>query len=194
MSIHLMFDLETLGVSEVDTAIISLAIVPFTFDKVSSFQSLIDSGFYAKIDAKQQIGNGSKFDPDTIRWWRSQPYEAQQHSFIESPDDITVEEAFSQAADFIKKSGYDFKNSFIWSRGTAFDFPKIEYRFKQIKRNPVNYWKIRDVRTAIDCWTGSTNGQYELDVIPPHIKHHCLHDCALDVLAMQEIFAKMTGE
>jgi hypothetical protein len=55
---------------------------------------------------------------------------------------------------------------------------------------PINTWKIRDVRTYIDVLTGSTTGIYELKSGTPKgfVKHNSLHDTALDIVRMKEIY------
>lgn len=189
----LIFDLETLGIKERNTVILSIGIVAFDIETISSFDQLVANGFYRKIDPVAQLKNGDAYSKETMEWWAKQSPKARALAFEPSKEDISVEQAFREAADWIKKSGYDYKNSYVWSRGTAFDFPKIEYRFDQIGVMPINLWKVRDIRTAIDIMTGSTNGIYELDseFLPNFVYHHALHDCAKDAVAMQHIFSKV---
>lgn len=193
---HLYFDVETLGVKESNTVILAVACVPFTFEENKTYDEYIKQGFFRKVIAKDQILNGDSKDLSTVEWWRSQPLEAQKNSFLPSSIDIPVKQTFIELADWIiSETNYDKRNSWVWSRGVAFDFPKIEYRFDQVAKEidcPINTWMIRDTRTMIDCFTGSTNGQYKLKQEPKNfIKHHCLHDCAHDVVIMKEIFDSM---
>lgn len=195
---HLYFDLETLAVKEPNTVILAVACVPFSFAERKSYDDYVNAGFYRKVEAKSQILAGDSKCLNTIKWWQSQDISAQKNAFLPSKDDIDVKQAFIELADFIiTKTDYDKKNSWIWSRGVAFDFPKIEYRFDQVANEidcPINTWMIRDTRTMIDCLTGSKNGQYRLKKEPTNfVKHHCLHDCAHDVVIMKEIFDKLNG-
>lgn len=193
---HLYFDLETLAVKEPNTVILAVACVPFSFGERKSYDEYIAKGFYRKIQAKPQILAGDAKNADTIKWWQSQPIEAQKNAFLPRADDVTVQQAFLELSDWIiTETDYDKRNSWIWSRGSSFDFPKIEYRFDQIASEidcPINTWMIRDTRTMIDCLTGSKNGQYKLKQEPTNfVKHHCLHDCAHDVVIMKEIFDRL---
>lgn len=196
MSVDLVFDLETLAVKPRSAVILSLAIIPFTLDKVEDYADIVKRGFYRKCDAIAQLKAGGMKEDDTVAWWREQSEEAQRNAFLPSNDDILVQQAFLEAIDWIKQTDYSFKDSHIWSRGVAFDFPKIEYRFDQVKEgdDPVNYWRVRDIRTFVDCLTGSSNGIFKQPEPQGFIKHHALHDCARDVLMMQTIAAMLRGE
>lgn len=192
---HLVWDLETLGIKEADTVILSMAVVPFKFGSNESYDDMLAKGFYRKIDAKQQLKAGRSKNQDTIEWWKKQVPEAQANAFLPSATDIPIEQAFRECAHWIKtQTDYDWRNSWNWSRGTYFDFPKIEYNFDVHGiKTPFNTWMIRDIRTMIDCFTGSSNGQYIMTNEPANfVKHHCLHDAAHDAAIMQEIFNSLS--
>ncbi len=193
---HLVFDIETLSVKERSSVILSLAVVPFTFEGNESYDDLISKGFYRKIDAMSQLKSGRAKSKNTIEWWQSQSHEAQLNGFLPNPDeDVNVYTAFRECAQWIKnETDYDFKKSWIWSRGAAFDFPKIEYNFDDAEiDSPVNFWMVRDIRTMIDCFTGSIKGNYVMRNEPASfVKHHCLHDAAHDAAVMREIFANLS--
>jgi len=92
----------------------------------------------------------------------------------------------------LKTINYDFKNDFIWVRGAAFDPPIIQSLFYDFNfKNPMNFWKVRDIRTLIDISTGSRNGLLELKYTPEWIvKHNALHDCILDYLRIKQLYSE----
>ena len=167
---HIVIDLETLGAYDQDTVILSFAAVPFRFEDNDSFDSLLKRGFYRKINAIEQLKNGRTKEENTVDWWKQQCHEAQANAFLPAAGDM--------------------QHSWVWSRGIAFDMPKLESAFHYAGiDNAVNFWMARDIRTYIDLLTGSERGQYIMEHEPKEfIKHHCLHDCAHDVAIMQEIY------
>ncbi len=191
MLTHLIFDTETLGVRE-NAAIATIACVPFTFGGNQKYSELVESGFFAKICIKDQIGEWKrKTEPATLEFWSLQSKDARERSILPSSDDLPTVEALTNLAKFIKSSAYDFKRSYIWCRGIRFDFGKLEAQYEMVGIEcPFNSWKARDVRTYIDILTGSDNGSYNLrnGVPPEFVKHHALHDAALDAAKMIEIF------
>lgn len=193
---HLSFDLETLGVKERNTVIASVACVPFYLEELNTFDELLKRSIFIKINCKQQLDAGDAFSPDTLDWWSKQPVEVQEMSIKASPEDMNVGDAFRVLNAFIRDTKYDEKNSFVWSRGIAFDFPKIEYRFDEVGVMPINLFKARDVRTYFDTLTGLNTGYYtndyiESEVKPKMKKHHALHDAVADAIAMQQIYNEL---
>lgn len=186
-----MFDTETLGVRE-RSVVTTLACIPFCFEDDLTYEAHIENGLYIKFDVKEQIKQYQRTtDKDTLEWWKKQSDEAKQHSLAPSVDDVSLAVGCQQLRDFIKSTNYDFKTSWAWSRGSYFDFPKIEDLYRDLgQRAPYNGFKVRDTRTMIDVLTGSLNGDYDLENGTPQefLKHHALHDCALEVAKVKEIF------
>lgn len=189
--VHLNFDVETLGKRE-GAVVTTLSCVPFSFEKDTSYDDLVLSGFYVKFDIKEQIQKYHRSTcSDTIQWWKEQSQEARENSILPSDADVSLEEGLGQLTAFIKGSGYNFNKSYVWCRGNYFDFPKIEDIYRCLGLNvPFNTWKIRDTRTYIDILTGVDNGGYTLKGGTPSnfVHHHALHDAALDVARMLEIY------
>jgi hypothetical protein len=82
----------------------------------------------------------------------------------------------------------------MWARGSldqmAIDSLAVKFGLEEL----TGYAQWRDVRTAIDILYGTTNGYVEVvhPLFQRHqvIKHHPVHDCALD--AMQLLYGKNT--
>lgn len=188
---HIIIDIETLGFAS-DCVVLSLGATVFTFetDRPNDYNQYVLDGFYAKFDAREQVTKyGRSMDDDTIEWWRKQPEDARTVT-KPSPDDVSLLDGMDQLNSWIRASGYDWRNSFVWSRGTYFDFPKLEHIYNQIGVKPAyNGWKIRDTKTYCDVLTGGNSGLYHPKVTPAEfVHHHALHDAALDAYRCVELF------
>jgi len=76
----------------------------------------------------------------------------------------------------------------MWARGSL-DQLVIDSLAKKFDLQPLtDYNRWRDVRTAVDILYGTTNGYCEIEY--PNferaacIKHHPVHDCALDAMML----------
>lgn len=189
-TVHINFDTETLGLYE-NAVVTTLACCAFTFEDAVSYDELVASGFFAKFKVDEQIKvYHRETTASTIQFWKEQSQEARERSILPSANDITLVEGLTSLTEYIKDSGYNWKKSYVWSRGNAFDLPKIESLYRQAGLQlPFNTFRVRDTRTMIDCLTGSDNGYYNLRDGEPKsfIKHHALHDTALDCARMIEI-------
>lgn len=192
---HLILDIETLGVGD-DCVILSLGATVFPFDNTipNDYAKYVLDGFYCKFDAMEQIQTYRRtMDDGTIAWWKTQPEEARSVT-RPSKDDVSLMDGMMDFNAWITRSGYSFKESFVWARGSYFDFPKLEHVYRQLDLAPgYNGWKIRDTKTYCDVLTGGTTGVYRPDVTPKEfVKHHALHDAALDAYRLVELFIKHT--
>lgn len=189
---HILLDLETLGTRE-NAVVLSLGAVAFSLyeGEKNDYDAYILNGFYVKFSVEDQIKTwGRKTEPGTLAWWRDQGEEARK-VLKPSKDDVSMIDGLTMFNAWIKATpGYKFKDSYVWSRGTYFDFPKIESMYDQAGLEcGFNTWKIRDVRTYIDILTGDTWGKYNPRKAPQNfVAHHALHDAAMDAYRMVEIF------
>jgi len=195
--VHINFDTETLGLYE-NAVVTTLSAVPFTFEDNTPYDELVRQGFFVKFKIVEQLKvYGRETTQSTVDWWKQQSEEAKVFSIKPSADDVTLVEGLNSLTAFIKESGYDWKKSYLWSRGNAFDFPKIESLYRNCGLEvPFNTFRVRDTRTMIDCLTGSENGYYRLREGQPKsfVKHHALHDAALDCANLIEIYQTMANE
>ena len=95
---------------------------------------------------------GMDFNPDTIKWWASQPKEAK--------DALTSSTALESITDLIKyffawieevKTSLHADNVIIWSQGTDIDIAVLRTAADMlgIKKLPWEYFNVRDSRTFI---------------------------------------------
>lgn len=191
---HIVFDTETLGIRE-NAIVLSIGAVAFEMEPgtKNDYDRYILDGFHVKFSIKDQLHTWKRsVDEGTVEWWKGQSEEAKK-ILKPSPNDVTMPEGLEQLNEWIKSiDGYKWNSSYVWSRGTYFDFPKMESMYHQAGvKCGFNTWKIRDVRTYIDILTGVDNGKYEPDRQPENfIAHDALHDAAMDAYRMVEIFNK----
>jgi hypothetical protein len=189
MITHLNFDLETLG-KKANSVILSMACIAFKFEDDTPYSKYVLDGFYVKFNPLEQIKMGRTVDRETVEWWKLQNDEARKVT-QPSDDDVSVAEGLAMLREYINGTDYEWKTGYCWSRGNYFDFPMIEDIHDQLgAKLPFNTWKIRDIRTMIDVLTGDDRGRYELrgGVPKEYVPHHALHDTALDIMRMKEIF------
>jgi hypothetical protein len=187
----LMFDIETLGV-ESTAVVLSAALIHFEPEKQPSYQDLLDNAIFVKFNAKDQIERLKRtVDIGTIEWWKNQHEYVRSVSFIPNSTDVTAEQGLTLLHDYMNKIPNATKQT-MWARGSldqmAIDSLAVKVDMQQI--TGYNVW--RDVRTAVDILYGTSNGYVEVEhpTFRRHevIKHHPVHDCALD--SMQLLYGK----
>lgn len=191
---HFTFDLETLGIRQT-SVVLSIACVPFQFENPKPFKELVKAGFYAKLSVEDQVRKyGRTIDDDTVAWWKSQGPEAKA-ILKPSDDDLPMKTALKQLRQWLDSQDVS-RDSYMWSRGNSFDFGKIEDMYANIgEKEPYNPFRVRDIRTMIDCLTGSTNGKAKAQSDRTgFVAHNALHDAANDSATMTDIFQALAGE
>lgn len=185
---HFAFDLETLGKKE-NAVILSIGVVPFTFESGATFAELLDAGLYLKLAVEPQIAKGRKVEKDTVQFWKEQGAAASE-VLEPSDEDVDPLQACRIIEGFLKEVGVDPEKTWFWSRGNAFDFGKIEDLYNSYGLPlPFLGFMQRDIRTMVDCFCGTSRGKVK--AIRPQdgfIYHNALHDAASDVAKMIEIY------
>lgn len=180
MAKNLIFDLETLGTT-FDSVVLSIGCTAFDFETGE-----IDDGINIKLSVEDQIKNYKRIcEQGTIDWWKKQD-EFAREILKPSDKDRTMDGALNLLNIYIKSTGYDWKNSYCFSRGTAFDFPILEHMYKQASlKQAYNTWKIRDVRTFLELLEMFLNAN---DIIIEQLEqknnHNSLEDCKNDAMKM----------
>ena len=185
-----MFDVETLGV-ESNAVVLSAALIHFDPEKRPTYQDLLDDACFVKFNAKQQMDAGRTVSKSTLEWWKDQHDYVKQISLNPSKYDMSVKEGMQKFYDYMAKFP-NAENQTMWARGSldqlSIDSLAVKFGLQEI--TGYNMW--RDVRTAVDIMYGTTNGYCDVDhpLFKRHevIKHHPVHDCALD--AMQLMYGK----
>ncbi len=181
-----IFDVETLGV-ESNAVVLSAALIHFDPEKRPTYQDLLDDACFVKFNAKEQMDVGCTISKSTLQWWKEQHEYVRKVSLEPSREDMTVENGMQKFYDYMKRFPNASKQT-MWARGSL-DQMVIDNLARKVDSQPLtgyNMW--RDVRTAIDILYGTINGYVEIDY--PNferaavIKHHPVHDCALDIMQL----------
>lgn len=182
-----IFDVETLGV-ESTCVILSAAIIYFDPEETPSYQDLLDNALFVKLNSKDQVKRlGRSVDLGTIDWWKNQHEYLKKVSLDPLPDDLLAEDAIDQLHAYMNRYENPHKHT-MWARGSL-DQMSIDSLCKRADKPMLtNYAVWRDVRTAVDILTGATNGYCGVDREgfdrTKVIKHHPVHDCALDAMML----------
>jgi len=190
-----IFDVETLG-KKTDSVVLSMACLYFDPSSKTTPQEMLDNVFFVKFDVENQIKNhGRKIDSGTLDWWSKQSEIARNKSLKRYASDTTLDNGVELMRQWAKPLDI-VKNDYVWARGNLdqiiLDAIEVDFKLKPV----FQYNRWRDVRTAIDFMTGSTNGY--CDVEYPNfnsqmiIKHDPVQDCLLD--AMMLMYGKSKNE
>lgn len=178
-----IFDVETLSV-ESTCVILSAALIYFDPEQKPTYQDLLDSALFVKLNSKDQVKRlGRTVDSETLNWWKTQHEYLRRVSFEPAPKDLIAEDAIAALHSYMNKYQDSHKHT-MWARGSL-DQMAIDSLCKRCGMEPLtNYAMWRDVRTAVDILTGSSNGYCDVNFEgfdrAKVIKHHPVHDCALD--------------
>lgn len=190
-----VFDVETLSV-ESTCVVLSCAMTYMgdidenTEDSLEEVYSdlLENKTLYIKFLAKEQIDAGRHVSKSTLEWWKKQDADIRALAFNPSKEDVTVDVGVRRINNFMRKFGYDGKNTIIWIRGTL-DQMAIDSLCKWFEVEPItSFANWRDVRTAVDLLAETSNKGYchlrkhfNPDIVK---KHDPRHDCCYDALML----------
>lgn len=183
----LIFDVETLGVDS-NAVILSAALIHFDPMEKPDYQKLLDDAIFVKFKSRDQIERLKRsYDTSTIEWWKNQHHYVRQVSLDPSGDDLTLEEGITKLHNYMNKFPNSRKET-MWARGSL-DQIVIDHAAGKLDLQTItDYNKWRDVRTAVDILYGTTNGYCEVEHPTFNraavIKHHPVHDCALDAMML----------
>jgi hypothetical protein len=164
----------------------------FDPEKQPTYQELLDGACFVKFNAKDQIQRLKRtVDLGTLEWWKNQHSYVREVSFDPTGSDLTAEDGLTVLHNYMNKFANSHQQT-MWARGSldqlVIDSLAVKVEMQQI----TGYSMWRDVRTAVDILYGTTNGYCEVEhpAFKRHevIKHHPVHDCALD--AMQLMYGK----
>lgn len=196
---QLIFDIETLGQKSTSVCLCaSFLVYDIANDKNVPLLELESRVRTFKLDVDEQVALGRSKTQSTLDWWRGQ-LETSPHlrKFLaRSPNDLKMKEFYNELQIWLKEQGYK-RSDFIWQRGTI-DIMILDDIWDMIgyeqKNYPMYWWKVREIRTAIDLL-----GDTEMDgyikgfkdnmskIIPGFTKHNPAHDILLEVHQLREI-------
>lgn len=183
-----MFDVETLG-KESNSVILSMACIHFDPDSKPSPQQLRDNTFFCKFDAADQIKRLHRtVGRTTMDWWAKQCDNVKVKSF---KPNTAIDERFEDGYERMRRwaKSKNEPDSYVWARGNL-DQLVLDSMEEQLQIEPIFPFKRwRDVRTAVDFLTGTTNGYCKVNYpgFDPYLhitKHNPIDDCVLDVMQL----------
>lgn len=190
---HFILDFETLSTNTQKCPVLDCAYFVFDWDRFLSdkpytFEELVSSIKYDKLNIREQIKAGAETEASTIEFWKSVSSEAKDR-IMPSIEDILVEDFLNNLETYLKANSV----TYWWSRSNTFD-PIILTRLAG-KRfdNLLKFWYVRDTRTFIDAKLNfpKINGfcPYDDEVAWNKIfhQHNCVHDVAADILRLQKL-------
>lgn len=185
------YDVETLGI-ESNSVILSMACIYFNPDERPTFKQLVESAFFVKLNAKDQTTRLARtVTKSTLEWWAKQPEMLKKQSLIPSSNDVLIEEGIARMKTWSEQYPNNRKCT-VWARGNLDQMVLGSIEDKLGQEALFNFGRWRDVRTAVDILTGSTNGYCNVDHPEFNrdqvLKHNPIHDTAYDI--MQLLYGK----
>lgn len=175
-----MLDMETCGLKE-DAALLSISMVAFRPGE----EHEVDV-FDVSVDLVSCYMAGMQFDESTQAWWMKQDVTARLEQTM-CNSRISIQEAMKSAYDWLRCLS-ETNDLVMWSRGTDFDFPKLEYGLRRFveKEPPYHFWNKRDVRTFIrELGVDDRNMERE------GVKHRSLDDCRHQVKLVRMAYTRL---
>ena len=139
-----MIDIETMG-NKPTSIICSVGAAVFNLETKE-----IGATFNSKISMKSSEKYGFTYDASTIYWWLKQSEEARKSILL------TDEELKDPKLD-LKYVMTNFRNwitsqeplKSYWAKG-QFDLPMLNYHFEKLGIDPLDFRRLRDIRTLMD--------------------------------------------
>lgn len=195
--VQLIMDAESLGIADgsvvLDVSVLAYDVVA---DEKKTLAELLPKCRRFKLSIQDQVQNYKRtIDPDTVSWWKQQDVVVQR-AVMPSAGDLTLPEFYEQFMDWVDEVKFSRRNGFCWIRGTA-DIAWVDsiWRDLKVKQNdrPLMWYKIRDIRTAVDISgiSGRLNGYPDnFDALikaewPDFQKHNSVHDVVAEVKALR---------
>lgn len=193
---QLIIDCETLGTND-DSVVLDCAVVAYDVlkDKDTPLAEFLPRARRFKLDVKEQLAAGRVTDPDTIAWWTKQD-RAAQLAVQPAPGDLSRQEFYDQFMEYTKEVGFYNTDGTVWQRGTLdsqwLDTIWASLGIKQFNR-PFMWWKVRDLRTAVDLSGASSKLNGYADDFWPTLsrtwpdfqKHNSVHDTVSEILSLR---------
>lgn len=190
---HVIIDLEALaGIQDADAIITAVSAVVVDGTSWETYEQILERTQFWKLSIESQEYTRTK-NTETVAWWENQSEGVKIQCFY--PDlnrDITPRDMLLELNQYLRTMGVD-DNSIIWSRGTAYDLPKILNMYQQEGITPAfNTWNIADTKTAFLARSGGLTNQFGLGKNPKGFqKHNALHDTALEAYKLTRYFAEV---
>ena len=184
-----IYDFETLGQDQKNSAVVSFAMIAFSekryINNPYTYEELIENCAYIKFDVEDQVVNfGRKINKETVDWWNSQGDKAKKQ-IRPSAEDKSIYAFY----EFVINNCECPKIKKSYTRGNTFDSMFLQYLMNDTGHQDPFHWRtVRDTRSMIEGMSfgmNLDNGFIPGDLASKFVKHDPRHDVAMDVMRMQ---------
>ena len=171
-----IYDFETLGQDQKNSAVVSFAMIAFSekryINNPYTYEELIEDCAYIKFDVEDQVVNfGRKINKETVDWWNSQGDKAKKQ-IRPSLEDKSIYAFY----EFVINNCECPKIKKSYTRGNTFDPMFLQYLMDDTGHQDPFHWRtVRDTRSMIEGMSFGMN--LDNGFIPG--------DLAMDVMRMQ---------
>lgn len=197
-------DLETMSTFE-SGIILSMGCCVADLTEELSFEQLLRDNTTEYLFTTQDQKH-RHVQPSTVEWWSKQMQENPAAARVLTPNKDTVlpyQHAIALLKNDLRKHlGSDEKQwekVFFFSRGPI-DYYMLRHLHvfdnKEVEDTlPWRFWMLRDLRSWTHAMTGNKRGKLKQEVsLPGFIEHNAGHDCAADMIRLQQCFNMVFGE
>lgn len=175
-AIHIMLDLETLGIQS-SALVTQIGAALFLMEEDTIIDTFNESLDFSTLDSMN-------VDPDTLKFWVRNTHNAKLFkNLLNNKDGLSDELLWKSFFDWVSNivsnfPDYDVK---IWGNGITFDVGKVYYNFERFGlKMPIAYFNEMDLRTQM-FYAANIIGCSDWD-IKSIIKNESSHDALSDVL------------
>ena len=182
MSLHVVFDIETLG-TRASSKVLTIGATFFDDEERPNPSLILSRREIIQLDAELQPER--TVDIHTLRWWIDQSPECVAEGWNGSMSPAEAERRLNEWAAY-----HSLEEAQWWCRGPHFDASILENLFNIV---PWRYNKVRDSRTLF-----AVSGESERDRLsdawgsyPELVQHAAEDDAAIEAICVQDLLADM---
>lgn len=190
---HCTIDIETRG--KYDSCIVTrIAITPFRLDEgIVPYDELVKRSLYISLNQEEQRLAGRLEEKDTMDWWNSQPAQVREESLNETPNDLSIADAFFQIKAFLARWNYNHYESLLYARNAGFECFKIQSlndQFLPGTKHVLNFWNWHELKSFNLILSGGKTQKF----VPPDFDklnfdaHNAVHDAAMDTYRLMHLW------
>lgn len=175
-TLHLVLDLETAS-TQSNAAVVSIGACAFTL----IVPTILFPEFYGHLHLEECENALLHIDPETIKWWDSQPEEMRKEAF-KGPHETTTLATLCDFACWCYDLQKQYKAVRIWGYGANFDPVVLGNCMDAFDvKVPWKYSDVRCARTLLKLM--HPNDRLEQ---PDHLKHHALWDARYEAANLRQ--------
>lgn len=184
---HMMLEVKTLGMRK-GSALLSIGAVMFDPTARESIDQDPDNRFHVVLSNFDMGNYGFGSDPETVRWWKSQPIWPQL-SMESVQSGVPLVRALKQLTQFMEKKSPDK----VWANSPAFDIEMLRDAYTAARLPfPIEYRKEMDYRTIMDLIHTDRTNRPQAQCADGLPAHHALGDAIGQSRALVASLSRLT--